>query len=106
MRVVFFNQNTGSVSYVDTAKNQGTYSISLPSGIYAVISYPYDAASYTTPVPGTLTFAGGYTQAVPCGLTVACTDHSLIPVTVGADTTTTVDPGDWYAPEGTFPPMP
>jgi hypothetical protein len=106
MRVVFFNQNTGQVSYVDTAKNQGTYSIGLPAGIYTVVSYAYDAASYTTPAPGALTFAGGYTQSVLCGLTVACTDHTLIQVTVSVGSTITANPGDWYAPEGTFPPMP
>jgi hypothetical protein len=50
---------------------------------------------------------GGYTPAVACGLTVACTDHSLIRVAVPAgETVRGVDIRDWYAPPGTFPPRP
>ena len=46
-------------------------------------------------------------MAVPCGLSVECTDHSLIhvQVTPGQDTSD-VDIGDWYAPDGSFPPDP
>jgi hypothetical protein len=51
--------------------------------------------------------AGGYTQAVPCGLSVNCTDHSLIPVQVNNGVVTqNINPGDWYAPEGSFPSYP
>jgi hypothetical protein len=106
MRVAFFNLTDGSVSYTDTGMNQGTYSIDLPEGTYNIVAYPYDAASYTPPAPGAPALAGGYTQAVPCGLLADCTDHSLIPVTVVAGQTITADPGDWYAPAGTFPSMP
>ena len=46
-------------------------------------------------------------QAVPCGLSVTCTDHSLITVSVTAGATLTgIDPNDYYAPDGTYPPMP
>lgn len=39
-----------------------------------------------------------YSQAVVCGLTVECEDHSPIPVTVDAgETVENIDPGDWYA---------
>jgi hypothetical protein len=52
-------------------------------------------------------YAGGYTAMVTCGLSVGCEDHSLIDVTVesGKDTPN-IAPGDWYAPDGFFPPMP
>jgi hypothetical protein len=62
-------------------------------GQYHVVAYPLDAP-----------FGGGYTQAVPCGLSVNCTDHSLIAVTVSAgQETANINPGDWYAPESSFP---
>ncbi len=107
IRIAFFSLTDGSVSYTDTGMNQGTYSMDLPAGSYHVIAYPYTAGMGTppagSPIAGT---AGGYTQFVLCGLTAACTDHSLIPVVVTVGQTIMVNPGDWYAPEGTFPPMP
>jgi hypothetical protein len=107
MRVAFFNAADNSVvSYTDTGKDQGTFSVDLPEGTYYVVAYPYDASNYTPPAAGTPVFAGGYTAAVPCGLSVDCTDHSLLPVAVVAGQTVTADPGDWYAPENSFPPMP
>jgi hypothetical protein len=106
MRVVFFSVPDGKASWVDTAMNQGTYSIDLLPGTYHVVAYPYSADTYTAPAPGAGTFAGGYTAAVPCGLTVDCTDHSLLPIAVTPGQTFSADPGDWYAPEGSFPSMP
>jgi Tol biopolymer transport system component len=42
---------------------------------------------------------GGYTQAVPCGLTAECTDHSLIPVAITpGQITSGADLCDWYDP--------
>jgi hypothetical protein len=106
MRLVFFNLADGQTSHVDTAMNQATYSIDLPPGTYHAVAYPYSADTYTAPAPGSSGFAGGYTQAVPCGLAVDCTDHSLIPIEVTAGQSVTADIGDWYVPEGFFPPMP
>ena len=63
-------------------------------------------------LPGTYTvyawlddgeLGGSYSKAVPCGLSVDCTDHSLIPVTVNAGQDVTgIDACDWYGP----PPLP
>jgi hypothetical protein len=111
MRVVSFSLTDGKAYFVDTAKGQSEFSIDVPAGTYYVVSYPYEGIagnigqvdSYTL---GGGPFAGGYTQMVPCGLAYGCDDHTLLPVTVTEDQTVTVDPGDWYAPEGTFPPMP
>ena len=47
---------------------------------------------------------GAYTQAVVCGLTAECTDHTLIPVSDG--NTTGIEISDWYAPPGAFPTRP
>jgi hypothetical protein len=104
-RVAFFNLTDGSVSYTDTGMNQGTFSIDLPAGSYHVVAYLYSAGAPAAGSPK-MSEAGGYTQFVPCGLSVDCTDHSLIPITVTVGQTIMVNPGDWYAPEGTFPPMP
>jgi len=44
---------------------------------------------------------------VPCGLADGCNDQSFIDVTVTAGSTTAdINPGDWYADAGTFPPIP
>jgi hypothetical protein len=99
LRVVAFDAvKTATYFYVDTLQNQSDYTISgLPAGVYHVVSYRVDDP----------TLAGGYTQMVPCGLAYGCNDHGFINVTVTAGSTTTgIDPGDWYAPAGTFPAMP
>jgi hypothetical protein len=106
LRVVAFNAANPSIYYfVDTSSwNFGDplpnrfYTITgLPAGVYHVVSY----------LPGYDNLVGGYTQAVPCGLAVGCNDHSLIDVTVIAgQTTSNINPGDWYAGPGAFPSMP
>lgn len=111
MRVVAFNLTNGKAYFVDTARGQGSYSISVPAGSYYVVSYPYEGiaghtgqADYSALSGGP--FAGGYTQMVPCGLSVGCDDHTLLTVVVVTGQIVGADPGDWYAPVGTFPPMP
>jgi hypothetical protein len=85
--------------YVTIDQNQGTYQIdNLPVGQYYIVAYPM--------LEG-ITLKGGYTQAVPCGLSVSCMDHSPIPVTVNAGQVTTgIAPADWYAPPEMFPDNP
>ncbi len=83
--------------YIITNEGTSSYQFdNLPPGNYYVVAYV---------VGGGL--SAGYSQAVPCGLTVACTDHSLISVSVIAGQVTQgVNPQDWYAPEGSFPAYP
>ena len=97
LRVVAIHLETQAAYFIDTAENQTTYQIDgLPPGDYYVIAYTKDGS-----------LAGGYTQMVLCGLSVECTDHSLIPVTVHAgQVTDNINPGDWYAPADAFPPNP
>ena len=85
--------------YVLTQQNQATYLFDfLPPGTYYVVAYPMLEGN---------DLAGGYSQAVPCGLSVNCTDHSLIPVVVQASQITSgINPADWYAPPGSFPANP
>jgi hypothetical protein len=97
LRVVAFEVGGYNYRFVDTVQNQNSYHITgLRPGVYHVVAYVMDGS-----------LAGGYTQAVPCGLAVGCNDHSLIDVTVEARMDTpSINPADWYAPEGAFPPMP
>lgn len=83
--------------YVITPENNGTYQLdNLPPGNYHVVAYVISGG-----------LSAGYSQAVPCGLSVDCTDHSLISVSVtGGQVTQGVNPQDWYAPEGSFPAYP
>jgi hypothetical protein len=85
--------------YIVTNEGTSTYQIdNLPPGNYHVVAYPMTAPT---------SLSGGYSQAVPCGLSVDCTDHSLIGVqVVGGQVASDVNPQDWYAPEGTFPAYP
>jgi hypothetical protein len=98
MMVVAFDVNSQSYQYVLTNENSSTYQIDgLAPGTYFVVAYPSGDSSYP----------GGYSQAVPCGLLATCTDHSLIPVEVkSGEVTQGINPGDFYAPQGTFPPAP
>jgi len=113
MRVVAFSLTDGRAYFVDV-RDEGHYSLEVPAGTYYVVSYVYqeavngnrgEADAYT--LNGGVSPAGGYTQMVPCGLSVGCDDHSLLPVPVAAgQTTEEIHADDWYAPPGTFPPMP
>lgn len=97
--IVATNANTAQWYYIATAENTVAYTFTdLPPGEYTVIAY----------VAGESTdYGGGYTMAVLCGLSVDCTDHSLIPVIVtSGQTTPGINLTDWYAPPGSFPPNP
>jgi hypothetical protein len=76
----------------------GRYSLPVAPGTYYVLAYP----------SGDDSWAGLYSRMVPCGLTAACTDHGMLPVSVEAgETATGIDPGDWYYGEGQeFPERP
>jgi len=97
LRVVAFEVGGYNYRFVDTQQNDNSYRINgLRPGLYHVVAYTMDG-----------NLAGGYTQAVPCGLAAGCNDQSLIDVTVEAGKDVpSINPGDWYAPDGAFPPMP
>ncbi|MBI5935866.1 MAG: hypothetical protein HY867_19345 [Chloroflexi bacterium] len=97
LRVVAFQVNGFNYRYVDTMQNQTVYQITgLAPGLYRVVAYIMDGS-----------YAGGYTQMVACGLLASCTDHTLLDVEVKAGKDTpSINPGDWYAPAGSFPAMP
>jgi len=97
LKVVAFDMGSEeAVAFVETKAGQSTYSLMVPDGAYYIVAYTLDGEH-----------AGGYSTAVMCGLADYCTDHVLFPVVmVYGETVEDIDPGDWYAPEGTFPAMP
>jgi hypothetical protein len=100
LRVVAFAAGEpGQYYYVDTVQNQSVYQIlNVPAGTYHVIAYLLDPTSEQS---------GGYSRAVPCGLLDTCKDHTLLDVSVASrQATGNIDPADWYAPVGTYPPRP
>jgi hypothetical protein len=96
-RIIAFHTGTmAKVAEVSTVQGQNTYELSVPAGEYYVVAYTLDGK-----------LAGGYSQAVPCGLSAGCKDHTLIAVKVKAgEVVANINPQDWYAPAGAFPPMP
>jgi len=102
MYVTAYQVGSQKYQFVITTPGQGLYEIDgLTPGTYHVIAYTVGGGGFP------IGLAGGYTQAVPCGLGVNCTDHSLIDVQVEAGQTAAgVVPDDWYAPQGTFQPFP
>jgi len=97
LRVVAFNLTKGTYLWVDTFQNQQYYEIKgLTPGDYVVIAYHHDQD-----------MAGGYTKYVTCMPFAPCEDHNLIHIHIDAGVTVTnINPTDWYAPPGTFPPDP
>ena len=102
MYVAAYHYGTEAYKVILTTPGQSTYKIDeLDPGNYWVIAYTVGGGGFPAQFPG------GYTKAVPCGLSVTCTDHTLILVPVSAgQTTTNINPFDWYAPQGTFMALP
>ncbi len=95
LQIVVFDDPTRQTYYIDIeGGNVRTYKMwGLPPGRYTVFAYDNTTGQ-----------AGGFTQAVLCGLNAQCTDHTpvVIEVVAGQDTAN-VDLTDWYAPPGVFP---
>lgn len=99
---------------VETAFGQRTYTmLGVAPGDYFVFSVAPDfgalagQASSSARSQSGYRFPAGYTKAVPCGLSISCSDHTPISVHVAdGPTTSGVDPVDWYGPNGSFPLIP
>jgi hypothetical protein len=94
-RVVAFNMDSKEWFAIEVDHDSSYVLDGLPPGSYYVVAYAIDTENAG---------AGGYTQAVSCGLSVNCKDHSLVSVSVKAgDMLQNINPTDWYAPAGSFP---
>ena len=91
LRIVAMNPLTGVYNWQNTTAGQSSYRFdNLEPASYYVLAYSIANPSKT--------FFGAYSQFVPCGLTAACTDHTLIAVEVKAgEETKNINPSDWYA---------
>lgn len=100
LRIVAFQVATGQYYSLDTIAGQASYRLEgLPEGKYNVLAYTLGGGSFPEGL------AGGYTQAVMCGMGPECTDHGLVDVIVfEGEITPGVDILDWLQPN--FPPMP
>ena len=92
----------GLPAYAIPDQEWNQYSLEgVAPGDYFVLAAPRDSH---------LTWAGGFTKASQCGATVACTDHTLVPVHVSPGSTVSgIDPGDGnffsQIPSGGPPPI-
>jgi hypothetical protein len=97
LKVYAWDREEGQWRYVVTNQNDSTYALEVPPGRYIVFAYLNEGGSQ----------AGAYTNAVLCGLSTACTDHSLYIVTVGSgQQVSDVNVTDWYGPPGFVPAAP
>ncbi len=90
LTVYLKNTVTNAVLNMDMPANSTSYSFTaVPAGNYVAFAW-LDGGK----------LGGSYSKAVPCGLTVSCTDHSPIQVKVeGGKGVTGVDICDWYSPD-------
>jgi hypothetical protein len=101
LRVVAFREGSSQQYFVDTEPDLLFYRIdNLPPGRYTVVAYNMEPVRQGD--GSALIIAGGYTNAVPCGLSAGCTDHALRVVQVSAGhEQTDISPTDF---DGEFPP--
>lgn len=96
-RVIAFDVRDVTIYFSVEIADSGSYSLEVPAGTYVILSYLIDPVSAGA-TPG---LWAAYSKAVPCGLSVDCTDHGLQPVSVDAgEELTEINPGDWYLEPG------
>jgi hypothetical protein len=94
MTLFFENTTTDEITSLPHTDGTGIYALNLPVGSYLAYAWR----------PGDTPIGGSYSQAVACGLTVSCTDHSLVPFEVlPGEETTDIDICDWYGQPGDVP---
>ncbi len=93
--VAYFEEvNTGALVSLPIAANQTSYIVQLPAGTYEAYAW----------LPEFGELGGSYSESVRCGLSVDCTDHTLIRFEVNpGSVTSAVDICDWYGGKGTVP---
>ena len=94
MNLYFESTTDDRLINYQTHEGQNSYAVELEAGTYHAYIW----------LPGDILSGGMYSEAVPCGLKVDCTDHNLVPVIVKPGKETSgVDVCDWYAQPGEVP---
>lgn len=88
---------TGKIHKITTQEDQRSFKFSdIPFGDYYAYAYAIDQTQ-TDSKGNTSKASGGFTKAVPCGLSVECNDHTLIQIKVDNEITKdTISICDWY----------
>jgi len=97
MIVYLKNKETGKIYSLNIEENQKPYKFKkIPAGNYMAFAYTVLEVS-ADENNKTAIANGGYTHAVPCGLTVECKDHSLLIFKVeNGKTTKNIQICDWF----------
>lgn len=97
MRIYAKNITLNKLFSLTTEENDTSYIINnLPHGEYIVYAYTVDLVmgQYEEQKEKA---KGGYTYLVPCGLTVECKNHNLIPIQLESNKSVRhIDICDWY----------
>lgn len=96
MNVYLKNKESGKIYSLDIEENQKPYRFKkIPEGNYIAFAYTVQKVSSDVNDKSSVV-GGGYTKAVPCGLTVECKDHSLLVFKVeNGKTTKNIEICDW-----------
>jgi hypothetical protein len=97
MTVYLKNKKTDKIYSLELQENQKAFKFKkIPEGNY--IAFAYTIQEVSTDLNNKTSIAsGGYTHAVPCGLTVDCKDHSLLIFKVqNGKTTKNIQICDWF----------
>lgn len=97
MNVYLKNKKTDKIYSLDLQENQKPFKFKkIPEGNYIAFAHTIQEVS-TDLNDKTSIASGGYTHAVPCGLTVDCKDHSLLIFKVEkGKTTKNIQICDWF----------
>lgn len=97
MNVYLKNKETSKIYSLDIKENQKPFKFKkIPTGNYIAFANTVQEISTDSNNKSTIT-SGGYTHAVPCGLTVECKDHSLLIFKVqNGKTTKNIQICDWF----------
>ena len=77
------NIDTDSIYRFENQVNENKFRFeNIPSGKYVAYAYTKELLEKRYNEPKYYKASGGYTKMVPCGLSVECTDHSLITIDV------------------------
>ncbi|HEY9168199.1 MAG TPA: hypothetical protein VIN72_01780 [Lutibacter sp.] len=96
MNVYLKNKETSKIYSLNIEENQKPFKFrKIPAGNYIAFAYTVQKVS-SDDDKSTIT-NGGYTHAVPCGLTIECKDHSLLIFKVqNGKTTKNIQICDWF----------